>query len=101
MSAVPSIERKYGRRRSGTAGWHMSRRAVNLSIERIYAMGDGEALDFLVEARFGSRETMRCPRCGSIGKHYWRPREKRWKCRGCDKTFSITSGTRSEERRVG
>lgn len=100
MSAVPPIERKYGRRRSGTALWHMSRRAVALSLEQIYAMKDNEALEFLVQARFGGRETMRCPRCGSTGKHYWRPREKRWKCRGCDKTFSITSGTLFSHRKL-
>lgn len=81
------------RRRSGTAEWHMSREAVSLSVPQVFAWTDRECLNFLVEVRFGSWNTVGCPHCGTTGKHYWRPLQKRWKCAGCGSTFSVTSGT--------
>ena len=81
------------RHRSGTAGWHMSREAVSLSVPKVFAWTDRECLDFMVEARFGSWDSVGCPHCGTTGKHYWRPQQKRWKCAGCGSTFSVTSGT--------
>lgn len=81
------------RRRSGTASWHMSREAVSLSVPDVLHWTDRQCLDFLVEVRFGDRESVQCPHCGTLGRHYWRPLEKRWKCMGCGSGFSITSGT--------
>lgn len=79
--------------RSGCADWHMSSKAVSIAVADVYRMTDGECLDYMVKARFGSWDAVSCPHCGSISRHYWRARESRWKCKGCDKTFSITSGT--------
>lgn len=81
------------RRRSGTATWHMSREAVTLSVPNVAQWDDKKCLDFMVEVRWGSLTTVSCPHCGTIGKHYWRPLQKRWKCAGCGSTFSVTSGT--------
>ena len=81
------------RRRSGTAAWHMSMQAVDLSVPEVAAWTDRQCLDFLVEVRFGSWTTVGCPHCGTLGEHYWRKNEQRWKCKGCGSTFSITSGT--------
>lgn len=81
------------RRRSGTAEWHMSSKAVSLSIREVMLWTDQKCLDYMVEARFGSWETVRCPHCGTIGKHYFRVKEQRWKCKGCGHRFSVTSGT--------
>jgi hypothetical protein len=81
------------RRHSGTADWHMSRQAVSLALDDVSKMPDAEVHDFFVKARFGSWDTVCCAHCGSIGRHYWRPKDTRWKCFGCDKTFSVTSGT--------
>lgn len=92
MSARPAIG-PASPRRSGTATWHLSREAVTLALPDVMRMSDRECLDYLVLARFGGWSTVRCAHCGSIGKHYWRSRERRWKCAACDKTFSVTSGT--------
>lgn len=81
------------RRRSGTAKWHMSREAVSLSVPELLHWTDRQCLEFMVEVRFGSWDTVSCPHCGTVGRHYWRPLEKRWKCKGCGSTFSVTSGT--------
>ena len=81
------------RRRSGTAAWHMSMDAVSVSIPEIARWTDKQCLDYLVQVRFGAWDTISCPHCGTLGDHYWRKKEKRWKCEGCGSTFSITSGT--------
>ncbi len=86
-------EPKRVRRRSGTAAWHMSRKAVDVSLQQVYDLSEAQAMDFLVRTRFGSWRTVRCSACGSIGKHFWRNSERRWKCVGCGGRFSITSGT--------
>ena len=93
MSASNPAPGKRKRRRSGTAKWHMSRAAVDVSLPVIYAMEEKECLQFLVQARWGSAETVRCPHCGSITSHYYRHLERRWKCRACDRAFSVTSDT--------
>jgi transposase-like protein len=97
MSVAPVKPR---RRRSGTAKWHMSRAAINLSVVDVYEMTDKECLELLVQARFGGWDTVRCPKCGSIDRHYWRFLDRRWKCKGCDKTFSITSDSVFADRKL-
>lgn len=88
------------RKRSGTAKWHMSREAVSLPLEELYLMDEEACWRFFVEARFGGKNTVRCPYCGSIGKHYLRTADKRWKCHGCKSTFTITTGTVFAQRKI-
>lgn len=88
------------RRRSGTAEWHMSRKAVSLAVRDVAHWTDQKCLDYMVEARFGGWETVRCPHCGSIEKHYFRIKEQRWKCKGCGQRFSVTSGTVFSRRKL-
>lgn len=96
----PAAPPKFKRRRSGTAKWHMSDEAVDISVRDVYRMTDSEALEFLIAARWGSRKTIRCPHCGTTTGHYWRPQDKRWKCRGCRYTFSVTSDTVFANRKI-
>jgi hypothetical protein len=65
--AVPKVKHP-PRKRSGTAKWHMSREAVDLPLADIYQMDEHACWKFFVETRFGSKDTVRCPYCGSIGK---------------------------------
>lgn len=81
------------RRRSGTASWHMSKGAVTLTLEDVYGMTDFQVHELWVRQRWGGRDTVVCPHCGTIGTHYWRKASMRWKCAACDKTFSVTSNT--------
>ena len=38
-----------------------------------------------------------CPKCGSVGKHYFLKTRRVWKCRDCRKQFSIKVGTIFED----
>jgi hypothetical protein len=91
--SAQKAKKKYVRRRSGTAKWHMSREAVNLPLADIYKLDEYECWKLFVEARFGGKDTVRCPYCGSIGTHYFRLHDRRWKCHGCKSTFTVTTGT--------
>lgn len=93
MSTKPVGATRVTRYRSGSAAWHMSREAVSISIGEVLQATDRQCLNLLVQVRFGSWATVTCPHCGTVGEHYWRPLEKRWKCAGCGSTFSVTSGT--------
>ena len=91
--AIPKVKHP-ARKRSGTAKWHMSREAVDLPLADIYQMDEHACWKFFVETRFGSKDTVRCPYCGSIGKHHFRLHDnRRWKCYGCRSTFGVTTGT--------
>lgn len=79
---------------SSTAGHHTSRRkAVSVSVPQLSKLTDKQALELLIKMRWGSRSTVSCPFCFSVSDHYFRKPEMRWKCKGCGKTFSVTSGT--------
>jgi len=83
----------YKRRYTGTAPWHLSREAVSISVKEVFGWTKQQCLDYLVQVRFGDWDSVDCPHCRTVGKHYWRPLQSRWKCAGCHKTFSVTSGT--------
>ena len=53
MSATAPTNPRPVRRRSGTAKWHMSRAAIDLSLDDVYRMDDKECMELLVHARFG------------------------------------------------
>lgn len=91
--AKPASRVKHRRRRQGTAHWHLSRRAVDISISDVLRWDEATCRAFLIEARWGGPDTIRCPHCGTVTQHYARPKQKRWVCRGCRKCFSLMSGT--------
>jgi transposase-like protein len=84
---------KIRRRRQGTAHFHLSSRAVDISLPEVLRWDEKTCREFLIEARWGGPDQIRCPHCGTASGHYTRPREKRWKCRGCQRCFSLLSGT--------
>jgi len=102
MSAVLSDAPKLFplRRRTGTAAFHLSRDAVDFGVEDLERLTDLGAVRFVARLLWGSDVEMPCPHCGTIDAHYWRRKELRWKCRGCGKTFSVTSGTVFADRKL-
>lgn len=63
-------------------------------------MSEEEAHWMIVEARWGSREQLCCPKCGTIRKHYYRIKQKRWRCADCGDYFSVTTGTPFQDRKM-
>lgn len=60
---------------------------------QIMRLSESEAFDLFKEARWSDNNGEAvCPRCGH--KHtYWIGTRKQWRCKECNHTFSITSGT--------
>lgn len=59
----------------------------------IASMTEKAAFEFLVKMRWGNLETQTCPGCGVIDKHYFRPQRLQWRCKHCDRHFTVTTGT--------
>lgn len=98
MSQAPAPDKAPKKRSrinlSSTAGHHTSRKkAVSLSVPQLSRMTEKKAHDMLVKMRWGGWSIIACPFCFSSSDHYYRKDEMRWKCKGCGKVFSVTSGT--------
>ena len=71
----------------------LSSKARTISSREVAQLSDEEAFDLLCELRWGSKETVVCPKCGVQHKAYWIGTRKQWRCKHCHHTFSVTSGT--------
>lgn len=78
---------------SDASRFHMSKDAVDRSVEEVARWTDLQCVKHLAAVRWGSFKLVGCPHCNAHDEHYWSARELRWKCRGCGKRFSVTSGT--------
>lgn len=81
------------RKRTGTAAFHLSKDAVDFGSEDLEKLTEKQAVMLLAETVWGSTKEMSCPHCGTFDAHYFYSRELRWKCKCCDKKFSVTSKT--------
>lgn len=61
-----------------------------------YFADEDFARDYVASLRWPEGEQV-CPRCGSIDEHYFLKTRKLWKCRDCQKQFSIKKGTIFED----
>jgi transposase-like protein len=72
----------------------LSAKARSLSLMEIFRLSDDEAFDMFRKARWPETEGEAvCPQCGSCQKPYWLKTRKQWRCKDCNHTFSVTSGT--------
>lgn len=88
------------RRRSGTADFHLSKKAVGFGLDEIEALSAKQVVMFFAEARWGSTTTMPCAHCHTVDSHYWSASQYRWKCKSCGKRFSVTSNTVLADRKL-
>ncbi|WP_273382893.1 transposase [Actinobacillus porcinus] len=68
------------------------RSSSHLSAEKICRLSDQEIFSLMVEMRWGSAEKICCPHCQRTQPYFIQSRQK-WRCRGCKREFSLTSGT--------
>ena len=54
----------------------------------------------LAEHRWGSKEEQVCPECGVMRRHYVIHTRRQWRCKDCKHTFSVTSRTSFNRRRI-
>lgn len=74
----------------------LTRQAKSLSLAQVFRMSDAEAeLRFKLIRWPETKGEPVCPNCGSVDAYDCRRPSgaARWRCRGCRKDFSITSGT--------
>lgn len=72
----------------------LSAKARSLSLMEIFRLSDDEAFDMFRMARWSETDGEAiCPKCGSCHKHYFIKTRKQWRCKDCNHTFSVTSGT--------
>ena len=80
----------------------LSPKARTLSFKRIHCLTDDEAYAEFVRLRFAENEGAPfCPKCGSTHVYSIKTR-RRWKCanKECGATFSATSGTIFQDRKL-
>ncbi|EMU81224.1 IS1595 family transposase [Escherichia coli] len=71
----------------------LSSKAKTLSLVQVMKLTDKEAFELFKSLRWGDAEEISCPRCGVVHKPHHIASRKQWRCKHCDYTFSVTSGT--------
>lgn len=75
-------------------------KSKTLSLKEIFKLSDRGALMMFKNLRWKDTDGVpQCPHCGIVAKH-WFIEGKRWKCKGCKKKFSVTSGTIFADRKL-
>lgn len=71
----------------------LSSKAKTLSLMQVMALSDSDAFNLFRSLRWGDNQEIPCPRCGVVHKPFNITSRKQWRCKHCDYTFSVTSGT--------
>lgn len=71
----------------------LTAKARTLSVRKVMELTDEQAFQVFKEVRWGLGDEVACPDCGSYRKHYFIKTRKQWRCKDCNHTFSVTSGT--------
>lgn len=73
--------------------FRLSAAAKTLSLSAVARLTDEEAYEAFKQIRWADNDgEPYCPACGCVAVYRYRTRAL-WKCKGCDKHFSVTSGT--------
>src|SRR3984885_5807221 len=65
-----------------------------------YYSNEQTCIDLLASIRWPDGQVC-CSNCGEIGDTIWLSNQKRWKCRGCKKQFSVKVGTVFQDSPIG
>lgn len=78
-----------------TKGQHflLSAESRSMSLIDIFRLSDDEAFDLFKQTRWADNNGEAvCPKCGGA-HHYFLKTRSQWRCKACNHTFSVTSGT--------
>ena len=73
--------------------YFLSSKARTLSPIKMAQLSDSEARALLCQIRWGSEENVVCPKCGVQHVAYCIACRNQWRCKHCNHTFCVTSGT--------
>ena len=72
----------------------LSANARDLSLMKLFNMSENEAFENFKAVRWSSTDGEPvCPVCGTVGNYYFLKTRKQFRCKECEHTFSVTSGT--------
>ncbi len=71
----------------------LSAAARTLSLREVFAVTDDQAFTVFREVRWNCDGVPVCPSCGVVEEHWFLRIRQQWRCRACEHTFSVTSGT--------
>lgn len=77
-----------------------SSRVRDITVMDIANMTELEAFQVFVKLRYKSMETVVCPHCAVIDKHYFNKIRLCWRCKHCTESFSVTRGTPFQDHKL-
>ena len=83
-----------------TLNFLLSSKARTLSPIKMAQLSDSEARALLCQIRWGGEENVVCPKCGVQHIAYRIVSRNQWRCKHCNHTFSVTSGTIFADRKL-
>jgi len=63
-------------------------------------MNESQAWEWFVLARWGNLKNVTCPTSSETDEHWFNRQRKQWRCRHCNRVFSVTSETPFARRRL-
>lgn len=72
----------------------------DLTQAAIHKLTEDQAREKFIHMRWGSLTRMPCPECGTTDAHYPRRQRHQWRCKHCDRVFSVTTGTPFANRKL-
>jgi transposase-like protein len=88
--------------KAGGQRYLLSKAARDFTLADIEAMTEQDAVKAFAQLRWGYATRQVCPACGSINAHRYMTSRRQWRCReyACSHTFSVTSGTIFQDRKL-
>ena len=79
----------------------LSSASKDLSVIELAMKNDDECRDMFAKIRWSDTDgTPACPHCGTVGNYWFLPSTKRYKCKSCKKSYSITTNTIFADRKM-
>lgn len=75
-------------------------KARDFTLYHASLLTEEEAFLLFAKMRWGSETQQICPCCGVIDSHYYRKSRKQWRCRHCEKEFSVWLGTPFQDQKL-
>lgn len=72
----------------------------DLTVDAVAELTEEQARERFTLMRWGSLTEMPCPDCGTVDTHYPRRQRHQWRCKCCDRVFSVTSETPFANRKL-